>query len=78
MYAIMLLRNARGWFTGYNSNVPGHEAGKIRHVVFNGGTPKYVAAINDVVAKGYEGIVFTANTRAAARPLAESADAKAV
>jgi len=78
MYAIMLLRNARGWFTGYNSNVPGHEAGKIRHVVFNGGTPKYVAAINDVVAKGYEGIVFTANTRPAARPLAESVDAKAV
>ena len=78
MYAIMLLRNAKGWFTGYNSNVPGHEAGKVRHVVFNGGTPKYVAAINDVVAKGYEGIVLTANTRAAARPLAESAEAKAV
>ena len=78
MYAIMLLRNAKGWFTGYNSNVPGHEHGKVRHVVFNGGTPKYVAAINDVVAKGYEGIVFTADARAAVRPLAESAEAKAV
>ena len=59
MYAIMLLRNAKGWFTGYNSNVPGHEEGKVRHVVFNGGTPKYVTAINDVTMKGYEGIVFT-------------------
>jgi cation diffusion facilitator CzcD-associated flavoprotein CzcO len=66
MYAIMLLRNAKGWFTGYNSNVPGHEHGKVRHVVFNGGTPKYVAAINDVVAKGYEGIVLTPDARAAA------------
>jgi cation diffusion facilitator CzcD-associated flavoprotein CzcO len=64
MYAIMLLRNAKGWFTGYNSNVPGHEEGKVRYVVFNGGTPKYVAAINDVTAKGYEGIVFTADKRA--------------
>jgi cation diffusion facilitator CzcD-associated flavoprotein CzcO len=78
MYAVMLLRNAKGWFTGYNSNVPGHEEGKVRYVVFNGGTPKYVAAINDVVAKGYEGIVFTADERAAARPLAESMDAKAI
>ncbi len=78
MYAIMLLRNAKGWFTGYNSNVPGHEAGKVRHVVFNGGTPKYVAAINDVTMKSYEGIVFADGARAAARPLVASVDAKAV
>ncbi len=78
MYAIMLLRNAKGWFTGYNSNVPGHEEGKVRHVVFNGGTPKYVAAINDVTMKGYEGIVFAGGERADARPLAERVDAKAV
>ncbi|MDO8397203.1 MAG: NAD(P)/FAD-dependent oxidoreductase [Bradyrhizobium sp.] len=78
MYAIMLLRNAKGWFTGYNSNVPGHEAGKVRHVVFNGGTPKYVAAINDVAMKGYEGIVFTAEARKAGRPLVASVEAKAV
>ena len=77
MYAIMLLRNAKGWFTGYNSNVPGHEEGKVRHVVFNGGTPKYVAAINDVTAKGYEGIVFTAEARASVRPLAAGVEARA-
>ena len=73
MYAIMLLRNAKGWFTGYNSNVPGHEDGKVRYVVFNGGTPKYVAAINDVAAKGYEGIVFTERMRRAAAHLAPPA-----
>ncbi len=78
MYAVMLLRNAKGWFTGYNSNVPGHEEGKVRHVVFNGGTPKYVAAINEVTAKGYEGIVFSKSGQAAARLVTESVEAKAV
>jgi cation diffusion facilitator CzcD-associated flavoprotein CzcO len=59
MYAIMLLRNAKSWFTGYNSNVEGHEYGRVRYLVYNGGTPKYVATINEVAAAGYEGIVFT-------------------
>ena len=78
MYAIMLMRKAKSWFTGYNSNVPGHEQGKVRYFVYNGGTPKYVAAINEVAAKGYEGIVLTPEARSAARPLAASVDAKAV
>jgi cation diffusion facilitator CzcD-associated flavoprotein CzcO len=59
MYAIMLMRKAKSWFTGYNSNVAGHEQGKVRYLVYNGGTPKYVAIINDVAAKGYEGIILT-------------------
>ena len=63
MYAIMLMRKAKSWFTGYNSNVPGHEYGKTRYLVYNGGTPKYVAAITDVAQKGYEGIVFDADAR---------------
>ena len=29
MYEIMLMRKAKGWFTGYNSNIDGHEAGKV-------------------------------------------------
>ncbi|MFH1343911.1 MAG: NAD(P)/FAD-dependent oxidoreductase [Pseudomonadota bacterium] len=78
MYAVMLLRNAKGWFTGYNSNVPGHEAGKVRHVVFNGGTPKYVAAINDVSMKGYEGIVFADARASVVTSSAASVEAKAV
>ena len=56
MYSTMLMRKAKSWFTGYNSNVPGHEQGKIRYFVYNGGTPKYVATINDVAASGYEGV----------------------
>ena len=27
LYGMMLMRKAQGWFTGYNSNVDGHEAG---------------------------------------------------
>ena len=41
MYSVMLMRKAKSWFTGYNSNVKGHEAGTIRYLVYNGGTPKY-------------------------------------
>jgi cation diffusion facilitator CzcD-associated flavoprotein CzcO len=58
MYQGMLMRKAQGWFTGYNSNVEGHEAGKIRHVVYNGGAPKYLATLSEVVASGYSGIEF--------------------
>ena len=65
MYEIMLMRKARGWFTGYNSNVDGHEAGKVRYFVYNGGTPKYVGIINDVAAKGYEEVTFSSNGQAA-------------
>jgi cation diffusion facilitator CzcD-associated flavoprotein CzcO len=63
MYAVMLMRKAKSWFTGYNSNVPGHEQGKVRYFVYNGGAPKYVAAISEVAAMGYEGIVLTPDAR---------------
>jgi cation diffusion facilitator CzcD-associated flavoprotein CzcO len=56
MYAMMLMRKAKSWFTGYNSNVPGHEHGKVRYFVYNGGAPKYVSRIRAVAEKGYEGI----------------------
>ena len=58
MYGMMLMRKAKSWFTGYNSNVPGHEAGRIRYFVYNGGTPKFVATINKIAANGYEGVTF--------------------
>jgi cation diffusion facilitator CzcD-associated flavoprotein CzcO len=60
MYAMMLMRKAKSWFTGYNSNVPGHEQGTIRYLVYNGGSPKYVGIINSVAAKGYEGVTLEA------------------
>jgi cation diffusion facilitator CzcD-associated flavoprotein CzcO len=59
LYEMMLLRNAQGWFTGYNSNVEGHEKGTRRHLVFNGGTPKYRQKIDDVVEAGYRGLAFS-------------------
>src|SRR6266851_4637620 len=65
MYAMMLMRKANSWFTGYNSNVAGHEQGTIRYLVYNGGAPKYVNTINAVAAKGYEGVVLSADRGAA-------------
>ena len=56
MYAIMLMRKAQSWFTGYNSNVDGHEKGTIRYLVYNGGTPKYRARLVDVAEHDYTGI----------------------
>ncbi len=58
MYSMMLMRKAKGWFTGYNSNVPGHEEGKVRYFVYNGGAPKYVNIINKAAQSGYEDVVF--------------------
>jgi cation diffusion facilitator CzcD-associated flavoprotein CzcO len=58
MYSMMLMRKAKGWFTGYNSNVAGHEEGKVRYFVYNGGAPKYVNIINEVAADGYADVVL--------------------
>jgi hypothetical protein len=58
MYSTMLMRKAKSWFTGYNSNIDGHEHGKTRYFVYNGGTPKYVSQIKDVADSDYKGIVF--------------------
>jgi hypothetical protein len=70
MYEIMLMRKAKSWFTGYNSNVAGHEEGTVRYFVYNGGTPKFIGIIKDVAAKGYQEIEFRsasgANVAAAA------------
>jgi hypothetical protein len=60
---MMLMRKAKSWFTGYNSNIPGHEHGKVRYFVYNGGAPKYVARIKGVASKGYAGIDFGLGAR---------------
>jgi len=62
MYSTMLMRKAKSWFTGYNSNIPGHEYGKTRYLVYNGGAPKYVSKITEVAEHNYEGIVFTSGS----------------
>ncbi|MET0324184.1 MAG: NAD(P)/FAD-dependent oxidoreductase [Ilumatobacteraceae bacterium] len=58
LYGIMLMRKAQGWFTGYNSNVDGHEQGTLRHLVYNGGSPKYRARLAQVAEDDYAGIEF--------------------
>jgi hypothetical protein len=45
--------------------VAGHEQGTVRYLVYNGGAPKYVNTINAVAAKGYEGVVLSADRGAA-------------
>lgn len=59
LYGYLLLRNAQSWFTGYNSNVDGHEKGTMRYMVFNGGTPKYREKITEVADHGYPGLRFS-------------------
>lgn len=79
MYEGMLMRKAKGWFTGYNSNVDGHEHGKVRHLVYNGGAPKYRATINQVADEGFKGLNFETGkaSRNAAEALGEVAARKA-
>ncbi len=52
----LLLRSSQGWFTGYNSNVAGHEAGTVRYQAYFGTAPKYNALLAESRASGYEGI----------------------
>jgi cation diffusion facilitator CzcD-associated flavoprotein CzcO len=58
MYSTMLMRKAKGWFTGYNSNVDGHEHGRVRYFVYNGGAPKFLATIKQVAEENYKGLDF--------------------
>jgi cation diffusion facilitator CzcD-associated flavoprotein CzcO len=58
MYGNLLMRKAKGWFTGYNSNVEGHEHGNVRHLLYNGGAPKFQVRINEVAEDNYTGITF--------------------
>ena len=69
-YELMLMRKAKGWFTGYNSNVAGHEEGTVRYFVYNGGTPKFVGIINDVAARNYQEIAFSSLPRAGVQAVA--------
>jgi cation diffusion facilitator CzcD-associated flavoprotein CzcO len=57
LYQMVLLRNARSWFTGYNSNVEGRDVK--RHLIYNGGAPRYRERISNVATEGYTGFVLT-------------------
>ena len=58
MYEGALLRKAKSFFTGYNSNIEGHEYGKIRYNIYNGGVPRYAMMLSEVADNNYEGIQF--------------------
>ena len=58
MYQGMLLRKAQSWITGYNSNVDGHEYGKTRYNIYNGGGPKYAKTLSQVAEDDYKGVNF--------------------
>ena len=58
MYEGLLLRKAKSWITGYNSNLDGHEYGKTRYNIYNGGGPKYAKRLRRVVENDYEGVSF--------------------
>jgi cation diffusion facilitator CzcD-associated flavoprotein CzcO len=57
LYSMVLLRKARSWFTGYNSNVEGHD--KVRYMIYNGGAPRYRKRLAEIAANDYEGFVLS-------------------
>lgn len=52
-YEGSLLASAKSWFTGYNSNVEGHD--KLRYMIYLGGLPAFKARLGEVAENGYEG-----------------------
>jgi cation diffusion facilitator CzcD-associated flavoprotein CzcO len=52
-YDRILLNRSKGWFTGYNSNVAGHEEGKIRHVAYFAPAYRYTKLITRAAEDDY-------------------------
>ena len=57
-YQGALLRNAKSFFTGYNSNIKGHEHGNTRYNIYNGGVPRYASIISEFSNNEYKGVHF--------------------
>ncbi|MEM7362633.1 MAG: NAD(P)/FAD-dependent oxidoreductase [Pseudomonadota bacterium] len=55
-YEGSLISTTKSWFTGYNSNVEGHDT--LRHLVYFGGAPKFREIVTDVAKNDYRGFVF--------------------
>ncbi len=56
MYGMLLLRNSRSWFTGYNSNVADRD--RVRYLLYNAGAPKYRQRLAEVADANYEGFAM--------------------
>lgn len=52
-YERLLMRQSRGWFTGYNANVAGHDDGRVRYQAYFGGAPRYSKFIKQAAEAGY-------------------------
>ena len=52
-YERMLVRNSKGWFGGYNSNVEGHGHDTFHYVAYFGGAPRYRKLITRLAEEGY-------------------------
>jgi cyclohexanone monooxygenase len=57
-YELVLAGRAQSWITGYNSNLDGHEYGKTRYNVYQGGGPRYLRKITSAAAEGYPDVHF--------------------
>lgn len=54
-YDISMLANTKSWFTGYNSNVDGHD--KLRYMIYLGGAPAYREKLASISKEGYPGFI---------------------
>ena len=55
-YSYTLFGTAKSWFTGYNSNVEGHD--KTRYMIYNGGAVRYRMRLDKVALDDYSGFEF--------------------
>ena len=55
-YSKVLSGKAHSWITGYNSNLEGHEFGKTRYNIYQGGGPRYLKRIREVADGDYAGV----------------------
>ena len=58
-YAGLLIRKAKSWITGYNSNLEGHEYGHTRYNLFPLGGVEYVKRLKESADHDYRGIDFS-------------------
>ena len=57
MYQFQLMSKVKSWFTGYNSNVDGHDVPRL--MIYPGGAPRYRERLEAVAADGYEGFTLS-------------------
>jgi cation diffusion facilitator CzcD-associated flavoprotein CzcO len=65
----LLIRKARSWFNGHNTNIDGREGGIARPLIYNGGAPKFRKLIRQVADEGYQQFTFGATVPEAGRSL---------